>query len=165
MRLKEGDPVPDFEAYDHEGKRYTPAEWEGKQILLSFLRYASCPMCHARIQELIQQAQKWNPVVVFQSPALSIEEALEGRKVPIPLLADPEMELYNLFGVESSLWGLIRSFFTLNPYKAMAQGLKPKRIEGDIKRLPAEFLIGPDGHILKAHYGRYIGDYLPLKNI
>jgi hypothetical protein len=32
-------------------------------------------------------------------------------------------------------------------------------------KMPADFLIGPDGRILKAHYGRDIGDHLAMKEV
>jgi len=32
-------------------------------------------------------------------------------------------------------------------------------------KMPADFLIGPDGRIVKAHYGSEIGDHLPVTEV
>jgi hypothetical protein len=32
-------------------------------------------------------------------------------------------------------------------------------------KMPADFLIAPDGRVVKAHYGREIGDHLPVKEV
>jgi hypothetical protein len=32
-------------------------------------------------------------------------------------------------------------------------------------KMPADFLIAPDGRILKTHYGRNIGDHLPVAEV
>jgi hypothetical protein len=32
-------------------------------------------------------------------------------------------------------------------------------------KMPADFLIGPDGRILKTHYGREIGDHLAVREV
>ncbi len=31
--------------------------------------------------------------------------------------------------------------------------------------MPADFLVGPDGRLLRVHYGKDIGDHLPLGDV
>ena len=38
-------------------------------------------------------------------------------------------------------------------------------IDWQMGKMPADFLIGPDGRILKTHYGREIGDHLAVKDV
>ena len=49
--------------------------------------------------------------------------------------------------------------------QAMGKGFLPGRMEGSITLVPADFLIGPDGTILLAYYGRDISDHLPVEII
>jgi peroxiredoxin len=38
-------------------------------------------------------------------------------------------------------------------------------VDWQMGKMPADFLIGPDGRILKVHYGREIGDHLPVAEV
>jgi hypothetical protein len=49
--------------------------------------------------------------------------------------------------------------------RAFAKGFAPGRIEGPIDRLPADFLIGPDGRIDRAFYARAAGEHVPLADV
>lgn len=56
----------------------------------------------------------------------------------------------------------------LKPHKmmhAMIKGFLPGKIDGGISTLPADFIIGPDCKIIKAHYGADISDHIPVKDI
>ncbi|WP_148230423.1 hypothetical protein [Marinithermus hydrothermalis] len=51
------------------------------------------------------------------------------------------------------------------PLQALAAGFYPQREDWGSHTLPADFLIGPDGRIQIAHYGRDIADHLPLPRL
>ena len=38
-------------------------------------------------------------------------------------------------------------------------------VDWQMGKMPADFLIGPDGFIIKVHYGRDIGDHLSVTEI
>ena len=84
------------------------------------------------------------------------------------MATDPDRNLYRLYRVESSWIGFLRAwtlkiknvFAALFTYRYL-----PGSVEGEIHRVPADFIIGIDGKILRAFYGKDIGDHLPLEEI
>ena len=38
-------------------------------------------------------------------------------------------------------------------------------VDWQMGKMPADFLIEPDGRIVKAHYGHDIGDHLPVTDV
>lgn len=169
MRLKAGDAAPDFTWPDTEGKTVSLSDLRGGPVLLSFYRYASCPFCNLRIHELARRAAQYGALglemlAVFQSPAEKIREYVGRQDPAFPILPDPARVLYRLYGVESSWLGMAKAFASRVPEiaRAVGKGFLPGSMEGEAHRLPADFLIGRDGSIAIAYYGKDIGDHLPL---
>ena len=50
-------------------------------------------------------------------------------------------------------------------YGGFIKGYLPTKIDGNVERMPADFLIGPEGVVLKAYYGSYPADHLPFAEI
>lgn len=170
-RLQNGELAPDFKVKDVSDKRIELKAYQGRHLLLSFYRYASCPFCNLRIHELTQQQETWQKqglgmVAVFQSPAQKIREYV-GKELPFPVIADPARLLYKKYAVECSMLGVVRGmlFRSGRMGSAMRLGFKPGSIEGEMGRLPADFLIGPEQTIIEACYGRDIGDHLSIERI
>ena len=172
MRLKVGQTAPDFSRLDIGGKTIRLSDYRGRYLLLSFYRYASCPFCNLRVHELMQQLAKLDErrlslVAVFQSARDGIMDHVGKRQPPFPIIPDPRHSMYRSYGVETSLRGFLLGL-TLHAgkaMKAMAKGFLPGRMEGSITLVPADFLIGPDGTILVAYYGKDISDHLPIEAI
>ena len=138
--------------------------------MLSFYRYASCPVCNLRIQRLIAEHSRLDAlglavVAVFQSPVESIREHVGRQDAPFPIVADPEMSFYRDYGVEAR-W---RSLFTVDVTKAALQafrrGFLPGRVDGPFQRTPADFLIDSQGIVDVAYYGRDINDHLAVEEV
>src|SRR5688572_2113222 len=171
MRLHPGARAIPFEAVTAHGVPVHLADYAGRVLLLSFLRYASCPMCNLRVHELRSaypalRARGVELAVVFHSPARSILRHLGKQDAPFPLIADPGRRLYALYGVERS-WArlamsVVRPSFLVAAVKATALGYWGGRVDGEWARMPADFLIGPGGRVLVAHYGAHLGDHLPV---
>jgi hypothetical protein len=49
--------------------------------------------------------------------------------------------------------------------RAVRHGFWGGRMPLQIATMPADFLIGPDGRICRAHYGRSVGDHMPFREI
>lgn len=170
MRLTAGTVAPAFATSDHLGH---PIELNGARqnaVLLSFYRYASCPICNLRIHELTQAQPVLAElglalIAVFQSPATTITDYVGKKPLPFPIIADPSMALYRDYGVESTWRGLFSWKVLTRALKAFASGYAPGRIDGPVDRVPADFLIDQQGRIAIAHYGRDIDDHLPLATI
>lgn len=172
MRLQAGRPAPDFLRPDISGKTIRLSDYRGRYLLLSFYRYASCPFCNLRVHELMQRLpeldqRRLSLVAVFQSAREGIMDHVGKQRPPFPIIPDPGHNLYHSYGVEASLYGFVLGL-TLRvgkALKAMGKGFLPGRMEGSITLVPADFLIGPEGTILIAYYGKDISDHLPIEII
>ncbi len=165
-RLRPGDPAPDFDVLDIQGRRLTLKGFRNRPLMLSFFREAGCPFCNIRVYELTQQhgylkREGLEIVAVFRSPEEDIRHYVAHRPRPFLIVSDPEQYLYDLYGIEHSArkawWGVIRHF------GRMIRGLwvapsKPT----DPTLVPADFLIDEAGIVRDVHYGRDIGDHISI---
>jgi peroxiredoxin Q/BCP len=170
MRLVPGTLAPDFEARDHRGANIRLSELRGSPVLLSFYRYASCPLCNLRVRELTLAREELGTLglhmlAVFQSTPDHISEYAGNQQPPFPLLADPAMALYRRYGVERDWLGLLHPATLLTGWKALRAGFRPGAIDGPFDRMPADFLIDAEGRIAIAYYARDPGDHLPLPQL
>ena len=170
-RLTAGDPAPTFRKNDYLGAEVSLPTAGTGNVFLSFYRYASCPMCNLRTRELILAIERFDAanismIAVWQSPAAEISKQMETHKPPFPVIADPAFELYRAYGVESSVFGLLKAARrTGDVISAIHKGFLPGKVDGPIHRIPADFLIGPDGKIIDAYYGNDAGDHMPLERV
>lgn len=170
MRLKAGDTVPSFVSADFLGHIIDIEKLRGKKVMLSFYRYASCPICNFRMHELIMaharlQTAGLEVIAVFQSPVGSIAKYVGCQDAPFPIIPDPTLKLYKRFGVESR-WGGMFSFQVMGTaFSAFIKGFLPGRVDGPFHRIPADFLIDANGRISVAHYGRNIDEHISLAEI
>ena len=172
-RLCSGDYAPVFRVSDWQGGDVDTRHFRGRWLLLSFYRYASCPLCNLRVHELSERHPRWQArgldmLAVFQSPVDKLRQYVGRQHLPFPLIADPEQTLYRLYGVGHSWTGFLAAWAKRLPEIGRAvlqEGYLPGSVEGGIHRIPADFLVGPDGRIAEAHYGRDIGDHLPISRI
>ena len=172
MRLQPGQPARHFEVQDIYDKRICLSDYEGRKLMLSFYRYASCPLCNLRVHQLIERYAEFQSnglelLAFFQSPKASILKYVGRRDAPFPIVADPDRTVYRQYSVESSWVGFLMAGITKLPHlrKAMSKGYLPGKIEGQTALVPADFLIGPDLKIAVAFYGHDIGDHMPTERI
>lgn len=165
--------APTFMTHDWQGNPIEPFGSHPGLTLLSFFRYASCPLCNLRVRELITKHERFlknriRILAVFQSPMERIAHYVGTQSPPFPLIPDPDLKLYRLYGVESSWRGFARAWTLGIPqvYRAVvANRFLPGTMENDIHRIPADFLIAPDGELVDVYYGRDIGDHIPLDQV
>lgn len=172
MRLQGNKLAPNFVTKFINDKEFNLSTIRAKPLMLSFFRYASCPLCNLRVHELIQNYDKLkyqlDIVLIFQSPSSKIDEYVIKDVMPYDIIANPDKNLYRLYGVESSWFGFAKAWILKLPqvFKAIFKyNYIPGTIEGEIHRIPADFIIGTDNKILKAYYGKDIGDHLDLSEI
>ena len=172
MRLKEKQSAPSFWARDTQGKLFDTNTPREKPLMLAFFRYASCPLCNLRVHELIKHYEQFKEkieiVLIFQSPKEKIAQYVGRQDIPYRILPDPDKRLYRLYGVESSWIGFAKAW-TLEIKRVfeavIKNGYLPGTVEGEIHRIPADFIINKENKILKAFYGKDIGDHLPIEEI
>lgn len=170
MHLSVGSPAPALITTDFLGNPVDLAALRGRPVLLSFYRYASCPVCNLRMHSIIQAYPQWAAkglavVAVFQSPTASIAQYVGRQDAPFPIVPDPGMALYRRFGVEARWAGLLSPKGMLAALKAFGKGFLPGRVDGPVQRTPADFLIDAQGRIALAHYGTHIDDHVPMGTI
>ena len=170
-RMQAMQPTILFTREDHQGKVVHLQHYEGKRVLLSFFRGASCPFCNLRVRELIKRYPELHEagvevLAIFSASAEEIARYAGQEEPPFAVIPDPEMELYRKYGVEQSQMAMFRAmakprqmmrvmssrFFTL-------KSMKDKPI------VPADFLIDEKQRIYRAYYGRDFGDHLPLDQV
>ena len=141
-------------------------------VHLQFRRYAGCPVCNLHMRGVAARhgeilAAGVREVVVFYSAA----ETMLGFQgdLPFATIADPEKKLYAEFGVGTMP---VTTAFKLRSWRAAAQGLaNAPSLRGIGSKgtsylgLPADFLIGTDGTILAASYGRYTDDHWSVDEV
>lgn len=171
MRLKSGQNAPLFKTSDIGGEEINLEALKGSKVLLSFYRYASCPLCNLRVHKLIQlfpefSAKGLKIISIFQSPKESILQYVGKQDAPFPIVPDPSQKLYKLYGVETSWMGFAKGGLEVQKLMEITKlGFLPGKVEGDMNRIPADFLIDENGVIQTAFYGKDISDHLDESEI
>ncbi|HSI03742.1 MAG TPA: peroxiredoxin family protein [Myxococcota bacterium] len=166
MRLRVGSHAPDFVATTVDGKTFALRDLNGQPRLLSFYRYASCPLCNVRLHELLGRWPDYAKdgllgISVFQSPPASVAMHMARHDAPFRLVPDPDEALYKLYGLESSVTALLNPINLGKIFEASKLGYPQKKIEGTKTRLPADFLIDKHGLVRELHYGKTLYDHIP----
>ncbi|MBL8817737.1 MAG: AhpC/TSA family protein [Planctomyces sp.] len=170
MRLKLGDIAPAFELPDLHGNLVRLSDFAGRRLLISFHRYAACPLCNLHIHELSQASTELKShgleiVAIFMSGPQRVADQYESREVPFPILADPDRKAYGPYGVESSIPGMLASFVHPRAMKAFFSGFMPGKIDADTTTLPADFLLNSEHQIVDTWYSSNITQHMPLDRI
>ena len=171
LKLRDGNTAIDFEVEDIDGNQVILSSYFGRPILLSFYRYASCPLCNIRLNELIHRFPRYKDagldgIAFFQSPLESIQKYVTSKhEIPFPIIADPSHEIYQKYGVTSSRWGYIKGLFRFHRFiKAFRNGYWIGKMENMHTLIPADFLIHNSKEV-KAYYGKHMGDHIPFREI
>ncbi|MBE0689639.1 MAG: redoxin domain-containing protein [Anaerolineae bacterium] len=172
MPLQVGQPAPDFSAQDLDGKTISPAAYRGHKWMIAFFRFAACPYCNLRIHELSAKAallrDKLDVVAVFQSPAETLRRHNVPGRIPFTIVADPEMHLFDLYQGELSTAKFI-SGHALHPVQwvqgVAAGAFNGGAAAGELRLVPADFLVDEQGIIQRAHYGRDVTDHMRMRDI
>ncbi len=171
MKLKQGDKITKIILPSIEDKLINTSELLGQPYMISFYRFASCPFCNLRINELVTRydelSNDFTIVAIFDSSIDNLTEHTKRHQSPFPILADEYNDYYQMFAIEHSLWGMFKGMFLRFPtlIKGMLKGYWPFKIKGSITTMPADFLIDRNGIIQQAYYGKDEGDHLSFEKI
>ena len=173
MRLEPGRLAVPFTARDIDGTAVSLNQFAGSTVLLMFLRYASCPMCNLHLRDFANDYAELHDrglavLAFFHSRPHAIRAHAGGRHYPFPLVSDPEFRVYRAYGVETSWARLLLSIVYARFYVGFVRSIRHGFWGGvawQMAKMPADFLIGPDGRLVAAHYGRDIGDHLPVARL
>lgn len=135
-KLNPGDPAPDFELMDQNGKVVKLADFQGRKLLLYFYPKADTPGCTRQacsVRDAREELATLGLAVVGISPDPPQRQKKFDDKygLTFPLLADTERRTAQAFGA----WG--------------EKNMYGKKVEGIIR---SSFLIDEKGKILQAWY-------------
>jgi thioredoxin-dependent peroxiredoxin len=106
LKLKEGDPAPDFSAATSGGGKVSLADFKGKNVILYFYPKDDTPGCTKEacaFRDRLAEFRKRGVVVlgVSTDSVKSHDKFVEKFKLPFPLLADEDKKIVEAYGV----WG------------------------------------------------------------
>lgn len=147
MAVEEGSPAPDFELESHTGERVRLSSLRGSPVVLYFYPRDDTPGCTLQaceIRDSWSDFEKRGAVVLGVSPD-SVESHEKFRAkydLPFTLLADPDHEVSELYGVwgereyaGKKYLGIERSTFLIDADGSIAsvmRGVKPAEHAGDV---------------------------------
>ncbi|WP_217701052.1 thioredoxin-dependent thiol peroxidase [Hymenobacter sp. CRA2] len=126
MTLSPGDQAPDFTAQDQNGQTHHLADYRGQRVALYFYPKDDTPGCTAqacslRDGEAQLKAAGIQVLGVSTDDVASHQRFAEKYELPFPLLADPEKQLVEAYGVWQekknygrTYWGVARTTFVLD---------------------------------------------------
>jgi len=166
MRLTVGEKVKELKLPAIDGSTFDLKALEGKPFMLSFFRFASCPFCNLRVNELVKRfdelGDEFTIIAIFDSPLEHLQKHAKGHQAPFPILADQENKYYKACGIEYSVIGMLKGMFLRMPtlLKGLSMGYIPYQLKGRMTTMPADFLIDREGVIQVAYYAQDEGDHL-----
>lgn len=168
--------APLFAKSDVFGRQINLADYKGKKVLLGFFRHAGCPFCNMRVHTLTKVHEELKQkglemIFFFESPEKIIQRSTFHQEVsPIPIISDPEKEIYNAYGIEESGWKSAvghMTGFVQNFINAKRNGLPvhPMAAGESISTIPAEFLLDENLNVKELHYSQKLTDRMSISKI
>lgn len=171
MRLVPGEKIKNIVLPAIDGSTFDMDLVEGKPVMISFLRFATCPFCNLRVHELVKRFDEFGEdftiIAIFDSSLEHLTKHASGHKAPFPILADQENKYYREYGIEKSLYGMLKGMILRFPtlMKGLLQGYLPNIFKGSLITMPADFLVAREGRIQTVYYGKDEGDHLPFEQV
>ncbi|MBI1277755.1 MAG: redoxin domain-containing protein [Anaerolineaceae bacterium] len=175
-KLVVGMTAPAFQTLDLFDRPINLADYKGRWLLLSFYRNAACAICNLRVHQLIgkyaaYQEKGLDMLAVFESPKANTLQYVGRQGAPFPIIGDAEARLYDLYGVETSAEKVKATmadaaFAQHVISEASAAGFELTEEEGsNFYRMPADFLIDPDGNLREVFYSDLVGKHIDLETV
>ena len=172
MRLKQGDKISSLNLPSIEGKNFTMQELQGKKALITFYRFASCPFCNLRINEMVRRydelGDNFKMVAIFDSPLENLKKYTNKHDAPFWILADEQNTYFNKYSVEKSFFKFLKGT-TIRFHRllfAMTKGYIPSMIpKGSFSTVPVDILISKDGVVERAYYAKDTSDHLSFDTV
>ncbi len=172
-KLKEDQAAYLFSVKDVNGDSLRLSDFRGKKILLTFNRNVGCPVCNLRFHELQEESEYFKEkelviLSVYESSAENMKIYLINEKPYAKMIPNPDQNLYVLYNVERSNVKFIKSiFFDVIKKRKQGEKLFKSKInsDGNTNRISADFMIDEKGNIIRAYYGKYVGDHLSIEEI
>ncbi|MBA3870792.1 MAG: redoxin domain-containing protein [Anaerolineae bacterium] len=171
-KLMVGMTAPIFQSVDLFDQPINLENYRGRWLLLSFYRNAACAICNLQVHKLISKYDEYQQkgmemLAIFESPKANLLQYVGKQDAPFPIIGDPEAHLYDLYGIETSeekVKVTMAASSTQQVVKEAAEaGFNLTEEHGsNFYRIPADFLIDPDGIIREAFYSELVGEHINL---
>ena len=171
MKIKKGDRLDIINLPTVDGTLFTTKELKNKKVLLTFYRFASCPLCNLRLQLFVNRYHEFNEqfvkVAIFHSSVKNLKHFMKRHRAPFIILADESFHYFKKYDVECSLLSFLLSQITrgISIWYAMFRGFIPYRIKGYMGILPVDVLIDSNGIVEDVNYGKDIGDHISFSDV
>ena len=170
MKIKKGD-VLDIELPTSEGKIFNLKETNGKKILLTFYRIASCSLCNLRISQISKRWSELGPnfqhVSIWHAPQDFLKKNMDKHNIPFIALADENYKYFSKYSVERSIRKTLLAFIYRLPsfILAIMKGFIPFQFKGYMDIVITDVLIDEKGKVVEVQYGRDIGHHFSFDKI
>tara|TARA_X000001036_G_scaffold32521_1_gene26612 strand:- start:3429 stop:3968 length:540 start_codon:yes stop_codon:yes gene_type:complete len=173
MRIKKGDTIEEISLPAIDGSIFDLQSVKGQKLMISFYRYSSCPFCHLRINETLNNTDNFGDnfqsIAIFNCTLDSLKKASTKHDSSIFILADENRFYFDKYSIEKSslgvLIGSLVGFFRF--MKAIfVKGFNPlTSISGAFTGLPVDVLIDESGVVIDVKYGKTTIDHIPMSDI
>lgn len=158
-----GSIAPDFEGVQTDGTKRRLSDFRGRRVLLSFFRFAACPVCLYNIDRLKQQAKMLSDadivtICVFRSTPMNIQYFAKASVGDDSLaLSDEKGKSYTKFGtpksIKSGMIGFSEMAKNMKKYSSYMDivGMGKDILGTNMAKLtylPADFMINEDGVVV-----------------
>ena len=134
--------------------------YNGKPLILVFLRHFGCIFCREQIAEL-RQFKTENIVLVCMGRVQETSDFKKKMEIPQTMISDPNKLLYEAFSLRRGSFGqVINPTLTRKSIKLLKGGHKLGILKGDPWMLAGVFRIEPDGDVSYSHYATDVSDNL-----
>ena len=122
-----GELAPAFDALDQHGRRHRLADYAGRHLVLYFYPKDDTPGCTAQACDLRDNYARFEAAGYAILGVSTDDEASHAKfsqkfELPFPLLADPDRQLVEAYGVWQekqnygrTYWGTVRTTFVIGP--------------------------------------------------
>lgn len=171
MKIHIGDRLDNIILPSLNGSIFELKSTIGKKLLLTFYRFAACPMCNLRINDLKKNYDSFGSnfihVAIFNSDLNNLKRFTKKHDAPFPILADQNFEYFQKYSVKRSLprflWSQIIRID--RQVKGIIKGYIPWTFKGHITTLPVDVLIDENGVVQIVKYAKDLGDHISIATI
>ncbi len=165
--------APQFVVKDITGERFRNTNNQNQIILLNFYRDIACPVSIHYFYAIEQEKEFLEKhgiqvLAVFQSDVDKINRFKDTFTFFQKMIADPTGQLFEQFQVEQNAAKCKTGFLTSAHKKAYSgsQRIDERvKVDKNSNYLPAQFIISPEGNFKRIHYGKRLGDNIPIQKL
>ena len=169
--MKIGETVPIIQLPSIDGTQFDSSLIKNKRYLITFFRFATCPLCNLRVAQLVKLksdfGDKFEVIAIFASEIDDLKKHTTKQMAKFPILSDSKRKYYTAFNVKTSILGMIKgmSFRLPTIIKGMFKGYIPREVSSKYLIMPLSILVDEKGIIQDSYQGKDEGDHIPIQRV